>query len=70
MDQTTQLVGLVCEHQQLAVTVLGIVGAGSVVSWFQNHLPAPIKRLAQIANIADWDEIVKAIIAALSKKGN
>lgn len=71
MDETTQLVGLVCEHQELVATILGVVGVGSVVSWFQNHLPAPIAHVANLAGF-NWNELVpvaKAIAVALNTKG-
>lgn len=70
MDQTAQVVGLVCQHQDLVVWVLGVVGVGSAIGWFKGTLQTKAPWLLHLANVAglNWDDVAKALVAAMSKK--
>lgn len=66
MTPTAQAVGFVCQNQDAIVWLLGAIGIGNVVSWFEKYIPTPLLHIANVLGL-NWDDVARAIIAAMKQ---
>ena len=63
------LVTLACQHQDVLVALLGTIGVGNLISWFdsvKSKLPSSMVAIVNIAAL-NWDDVLDVARPTLIK---